>query len=583
MKFSAVAKIFSEIEQRSSRNEIIILLAELMRAATARECEILAYLVLGTLRAPYRPTQFNMAEKLATKVVADLLNTTGTDITTAVRKTGDLGTVLLVDGWEQTGDPSLTDVYDSLVLLEAISGTGSQEDRHATLLTLLRALDPLSAQYVVRIVLGKLRLGFSDMTLIDALSWMVAGDKSLKKEIEQAYTLCADLGRIAHIVREEGKKGLHAVNIVVGIPIRPAAAERLQSAEAIMEKLGPCVAQPKLDGFRLQVHCKRTAHGEEVALFSRNLIDMTEQFPEVVAALKKHHFKSVIVEGEAIVYDERTDSFLPFQETVKRKRKHGIEEASRELPLKLFLFDLLYYDGESYLDRPHEERRAKLEAIFPRQSHHDVVSVIDERPMKTGKQLEEYFLEVVAAGLEGLVVKRPDAIYQAGKRNFNWIKLKRHAAHTLEDTIDAVILGYNTGAGRRASFGIGAFLVGVYDPKHDRFETVAKVGTGLSDAEWHDLKKRCDKEAVKSKPHNVVCESALEPDVWVYPSIVCEIQAEEITRSPLHTAGRDRLGNGLALRFPRFISFRSDKSATEATTEEELRTLYTQQREHVTE
>lgn len=576
MKFSFVSQIFSEIEQRTARNEIIILLADLMRQATPHECELLAYLVLGTLRAPYKKTQFNMAEKLATKVVADLLETTPADISAAVRKTGDLGTVLLVGGWNQTGDPTLTNVYDSLCVLESISGSGSQEERHDALLTLLRALDPISAQFVVRIVLGKLRLGFSDMTLIDALSWMAAGDKSLKKDIEQAYTLCADIGTIARTVRADGAKGLCSIDITVGIPIRPAAAERLQSSAAIVEKLGACVAQPKLDGFRLQVHCKPTTSGTEVTFFSRNLLDMTEQFPELSAAFKRECTKACIVEGEAIVYDEETDSFLPFQETVKRKRKHGIAEAAQELPLRIFLFDLLYYDHESYLNKPHYLRRAQLEKLFPRHTHHDTISVIDEKPIKTAAELEEYFLEVVAAGLEGLIIKRPDALYQAGKRNFNWIKLKRHAAHTLEDTIDAAILGYYHGSGKRASFGIGAFLVGIYNQQEDRFETVAKVGTGLTDTEWKELKKRCDTDAVAEKPHNVLCSEQLAPDVWVYPTTVCTIQAEEITRSPTHSAG-------LALRFPRFQTFREDKSPTEATSRAELKHLFAQQREQVTE
>ena len=160
------------------------------------------------------------------------------------------------------------------------------------------------------------------------------------------------------------------------------------------------------------------------------------------------------------------------------------------------------------------------------------MQVIEERATSTTAELTNYFNEQIEKGLEGLVVKRPDAVYQPGKRNFNWIKLKRHEGGHLADTIDAVVLGYYAGQGKRASFGIGAFLVGVYDKEKDRFETVAKVGTGLTDEEFKDLKKQCDKHAIKAQPVNVLCAPELAPDVWVEPSIVVVIQADEITQSP---------------------------------------------------
>ena len=181
------------------------------------------------------------------------------------------------------------------------------------------------------------------------------------------------------------------------------------------------------------------------------------------------------------------------------------------------------------------------------------VQVIEEKQIKSAKELEDYFLAAIAEGLEGIVVKRSDAIYQPGKRNFNWIKLKRQEEGHIEDTIDCVVLGYYAGSGKRAAFGIGAFLVGLFNKKEDRFETVAKVGTGLTDAEWVELKKRCDKIQVSKKPHNVICAKDLYPDVWVTPDIVCQIRADEITKSPMHAAGKEDDALGLALRFPRLM------------------------------
>ena len=206
------------------------------------------------------------------------------------------------------------------------------------------------------------------------------------------------------------------------------------------------------------------------------------------------------------------------------------------------------------------------------------LQVIEEKQITTAEELEAYFFASVGEGLEGIVVKRPDAIYQPGKRNFNWIKLKRQEEGHIEDTIDCVVLGYYPGSGKRAAFGIGAFLVGLFNKKDDRFETVAKVGTGLTDQEWIDLKKRCDAIKVSHKPNNVVCAKELYPDVWVQPDIVCQIRADEITQSPTHMAGKGDGKLGLALRFPRLMGYRVDKSPRDATTVTELRDMYEHQK-----
>ena len=171
-------------------------------------------------------------------------------------------------------------------------------------------------------------------------------------------------------------------------------------------------------------------------------------------------------------------------------------------------------------------------------------------------------------------MRRPHAPYQPGKRNFNWIKLKRQQSGELADTIDAVVLGYYAGKGKRAAFGIGAFLVGVYNSKTDMYETLAKVGTGLTDKEWVDLKKRCDVLAVPTKPASIICNKDLAPDVWVEPGIVAVILADEITKSPMHTAGKTETISGLALRFPRFMGYALDKKPEQATSVEETRRLF---------
>jgi len=577
MKFKTVAEYFEKINQESARLAITHLLAELLGKASSHEAIIISYLSLGTLRALYKTTQFNMADKLVARVVAQLLKIDIKSVEKEMKEYGDLGTVV---GRHYThhhaAEPTVLHIYEELEALEKMSGAGSQEEKSDYLYKLLAHVDPLSAQYIIRMVLGKLRLGFSDMTLIDALSWMLVENKSLHERIEHGYNICADIGLITGILKEYGIKGLEHIEITLGIPIRPAAAERLPTAEEIFDKIGPCVAQPKLDGFRLQIHYDNRRNANKYWFYSRNLHDMSEMFPDIVASLSSLKAQTLIAEGEAIAFDENTGSFVPFQETVKRKRKHGIEEAAAAYPLKLFLFDILYYDGESLLNKAHATRRELLKKVLT--THHSqIINIIDEESINSAHELEEYFLANIAAGLEGVVVKKPSSHYQPGKRNFNWIKLKYHAEHQLEDTLDVVVLGYYYGSGKRASFGIGAFLVGIYNSHKDRFETIAKVGTGLKDADWRYLKKQCDKIAVRSRPHGIICDKNLEPDVWVNPQIVCAVLADEITISPIHSAGKTEHQLGYALRFPRFVGYRPDKLVTEATTIDEVKTLFAAQ------
>lgn len=577
MHFIDVARSFYTIEQESARLTITTLLAQLLKEAGPYEAAIISNLSLGQLRPPYKGTQFNFAEKSCAQVLAQFLSISVDAIVKDAKRLGDFGLVVLQYEWKSTANLTLEQVYDQLVALEAINGTGAQEKKATHLLQLLQQLDPLSAQYVIRIILQTLRLGFSDMTLIDAFSWMAAGNKSLRAAIEQAYNVCVDIGFIIYVLKKEGIETVKELKPQIGIPIRPAAAERLPSAKEIIEKIGPCIAQPKLDGFRLQIHLRKDKGQPEIHFFSRNLVDMSAMFPDLIKPIEQLAVQNLICEGEAIGYDPDTQSFLPFQETVKRKRKHGIEEAAKELPLLVFLFDILYLNGKDLMPLTTEERRDQLLAIT-KHADKNVIRVIEEKKVSTAQELESYFLENIEAGLEGLVVKKPDAPYQPGKRNFNWIKLKRHAESHLEDTIDAVILGYYAGSGKRSGFGIGAFLVGVFNKRKDDFETIAKVGTGLSDAQWVELKKQCDKHAVKEKPKNVACAKELYPDVWVDPAIVCQIFADEITLSPLHSAGKTEHQLGYALRFPRFMGYREDKGPEQATDVDEIKRLFEDQR-----
>jgi len=245
------------------------------------------------------------------------------------------------------------------------------------------------------------------------------------------------------------------------------------------------------------------------------------------------------------------------------------------MPLKAFVFDILYKDGASLLEKPLVERLKILEETI---QPDDVLMLTSHQMVRDAETLSLLFEEAISKGLEGVVVKKLESPYEAGARNFNWVKLKRHSAGALQDTIDCVLLGYIFGRGKRAALGAGALLVGVYDPKQDIFVTVSKIGTGLTDEEWRSIRERTKGLVVDHKPARV--SSLIEPSVWLEPKIVVEVLADEITRSPIHTAGKVGDEPGYALRFPRLVAFREqDKRPEDATTVDDLIEMYQNQGE----
>ncbi|MDO9027728.1 MAG: ATP-dependent DNA ligase, partial [Candidatus Roizmanbacteria bacterium] len=276
----------------------------------------------------------------------------------------------------------------------------------------------------------------------------------------------------------------------------------------------------------------------------------------------------------------KTKQFLSFQETVQRKRKYNIKEKALEVPLKLFAFELLYLDGKNFIKLPFIERRKTLEQSIKKNKNikEQIIIVDDQEEVEKEDRLEEIFDKAIDQKLEGVIAKKIDGIYQPGARGWNWIKYKRSYSSKINDTVDCLVMGYDLGKGKRTDFGIGAFLVGVLDKNKDLFVTVAKIGTGLTDVEWKLLQVKSQKFRLrqgsggqaKVKPQNYIVNKQMKCDVWVTPRIVVEIRADEITKSPTHTAG-------LALRFPRLERFRDDKNPQETTTLKEIERMYENQ------
>jgi DNA ligase-1 len=577
VEFAILAHTFEELEGTSSRLTLIELLTALFRSIERPgELEQVCYLVQGRVAPFFEALEMGMAEKTVAKSLAIASQTTPENVLSRYHRLGDMGLVaeqLRKETGTESGSLSVNDVFLGLKTIAQAAGQGVVERRIAKLADMLMQVDSVSANYVVRILLGNLRLGIGDATVLDALAKARWNDTKKRKLLEGAYNKTSDLGLIArtlfeHASEEEAERAVVALSVQVGKPIRSQLAERLPDAQTIIAKMGVVVAQYKYDGFRTQIH----KDGKQVSIFSRNLENMTHMFPELISAtLAQVQAERAILDAEALAYNATSDEFLPFQETTRRRRKHQIEAIAKLLPLKAFVFDILYKDGTPLLDTPLGERLKILQETI--QPSNDTLMLTQSHVVGDAHALTLLFDEAISLGLEGLVVKKQDSRYEAGARNFNWVKLKRHSAGALGDTIDCVLLGYLFGRGKRAAFGVGALLVGVYDLEQDVFVTVTKIGTGLSDEQWRSIRERTRGLEVDQKPARV--SSLIEPSVWVSPQLVIEVLADEITRSPIHTAGKAGDEPGYALRFPRLIAFREqEKKPEDATTVEELIEMY---------
>ena len=568
MTFKELSVYLKRLEKTPSRNEITSILAELFKKSSALEIDKIVYLVLGSLAPSYQGIVLNIAERMMLRIIALAYDEDINKVKALYKEKGDLGTVAEELASGAGGAITVGEVHSALLDIANEAGEGSQEKKISRMAKLLGELTPLGARYVARIPVGKLRLGFSDMTILDALSYMVNGDKSARAEIEKAFNVFVDIGVIAKTVKAKGLSGLKGIKPMAGTPIRPSLAERLPSAEKILEKIGPKVAvEPKYDGIRAELHIFSEEGKRKVSIFSRNLENTTHMFPDLVEAISQIKVKTAIFDSEAIGYEPKSGKFLPFQETVQRKRKHDIEEVARRLPLKLFVFDILFKDGKSYLEAPFSERRKVLEGTIGKKG--EKLEITRQETTDSAERIRDLIKTYLSEGLEGAMIKKIEAPYKAGARGFHWIKYKKNTGGGGADTIDCLVLGINKGRGKRAGFGVGAFLVGVRDG--EKFKSVSKIGTGLTDEQWRELDKRSRALEVREKPKEYELHKNLEPDIWVRPSLVVEILADEITKSPIHSAG-------LALRFPRLIRFRDEKNPNQTTTTAELKNFYEMQK-----
>ncbi|WP_400226266.1 ATP-dependent DNA ligase [Methanomethylophilus alvi] len=587
MQFGDLAEVFDRLEKTSSRLEMTDILAEFFRNVKPEEIRKTIYLSVGRLHPDFVPLELGMADKLVLKAIASVSGRRSEEVEDLWTKTGDPGEVaemLIAKKKQMTlfSEPlSFQNVIEGLTAIENASGKDSQDKKMKLLARMLHDSSPLEARYLCRIVTGRMRVGAGTMTVMDALASAFAS-KEDRPDIERAFNITCDMGLVAETLASGGLDAVKGIEVSVGNPVKVMLAERLRSLPEIMERLGgKCAFEYKYDGIRVQAHIKK-GPGGFVKLFSRRLEDLTSNFPDIgEALLRQLKGREAIVEGECVAYDPDTGTLQPFQNVTHRRKKHGMEKAVEDIPVRIFLFDMLYCNGEDYTLKPYSFRRMRLESSFKDDDseRYDHIGYTSRAIIDSDEKAQEFFDGAIAARCEGIMAKSlsEDSVYRAGSRGFLWIKYKKDYTQALVDSFDLTVVGAFYGMGKRAGK-YGALLMAAYDPDTGRFGTACKLGTGFDDAFLDAMPGLLEKYRCETKPASLDAE--MVPDVWFIPGVVLEVTAADISLSPIHTIayGTVKEDAGLGLRFPRFTGrVRDDKTPEQCTTASEIVEFYRMQ------
>lgn len=539
MEFAEFADCAAAIEEESADLETVALVAELFLDADDA-LEPVTRFVQGRVFAAHDGTKLDVGPSLCHAALAKAAspNVTTADVEARLASVGEIGAVAeALDLGGQRGlaafagdddDLTVTEVDRTLRALATTSGTGSTDTKLDTLFGLFTRAGDLEARFLARLVLGEMRIGVGEGTVRDAIAeaFCVPTDA-----VERALQVSNDCGLVARIAREKGESGLAEIRLEIGRPVQAMLAQAGTVTDAIDMWDGAAAVETKYDGARVQVH----HDGETTWLFSRNLEDVTDALPDVVEAVETALDVPAILDGEVVAVDTDGEP-RPFQEVLRRfRRKHDVERAREDVRVELHTFDCLHVDGEDLLETPLVERRDRLTTHLSEGVSSLVIT--DDADV-----IAEIEAEALDAGHEGIMLKNPNSTYTPGNRGKNWLKRKPDV-----ETLDLIVTGAEWGEGRRANV-LGTFLLSVRtDDPDDPFETIGKVATGITDATLASLSARLE-------PHIV---SQTGTTVEIEPSVVFEVGYEEIQRSPTYSSG-------YALRFPRFVAVREDKSPADA-------------------
>ncbi len=578
MEFSIISEIFEKMEKTTKRIELTNILVELLEKTPKKLIPNVVYLIQGIIRPNFEGVELGIAEKLAIRAISKSVGFPVKKIEDDYEEDGDLGITasnlikLKTQTTFTTEKITVERVYDTLFKISKLEGKRSQDLKMKYISSLLNDATPLEGKFVLKILLGTLRLGIAENTVMDALAIAFTGKKENREHIENAYNVSSDLGKVSLIIATDGIDEIKKFRISLFSPVRPMLADRIQSEKDVIKKMPKqFAAEYKLDGERVQIHKKN----DSIILFSRSLENITQYYPDIVDNIGKLlKTDNGVFEAEIVPINENTGEFLPFQELMHRRRKHKLDEAVSQYPITVNFFDVLYYDKNDCLDSPYSERRKILERLVDENSFAKLVPML---LVKNENEVEDFLENSINAGCEGLMLKTLDSPYRAGTRGSNWLKLKREYRNELGDSLDLVVIGAYFGRGRRTGL-YGTLLLASYNPEEDNLPSICKVGTGFTDESLDQLYQMLSNKVTIKKNSRVVSE--MEADVWFDPELVLEIVASEITLSPIHKTGLNliRKGSGFALRFPKFTGkIRYEKAVEDSSTGEEVLTLYNRQ------
>jgi len=560
MDYADLVDVYEALDATEATLELTDLVAEALRSADEAHLPLVVKLLRGDPFAAWKPDELGLSSSLTAEAITKATGVDEEDVEDAWRETGDLGSAA---AWAVEHERQQTlfaetltvrAVHDTLQAVATYEGEGSQGRRIDAVAGLVADADSAEAKYVVRTVLGHLRLGIGEGTIRDAIAQAFLADREDEEAfatavdaVERAFQVTNDYRLVAETARDEGVAGLEELEVELFRPLRVMLARKAEGLDDALTTVAgrdgaeddgvadgdsdAALLEYKLDGFRIQVH----VDGDDVAIFTRRLEDVTAQFPEVVEWVRECvDADRCIVEGEVFAYDPETGDPLPFQTLSRRiKRKYDVEAMAEEVPVAVQLFDLLALAGEDYLDAPLRERIDALEGILdPRPGDFDRMTnlVTDDRDVAG-----EFYEDALDAGHEGIMAKNLDATYQPGNRAGYTVKVKP----TMEP-LDLTVIRAKWSEGRRSNR-LGRLFLGCRDDETGEFLAVGRLSTGFTDEELGEVTERLEPTIVEQDGREVAFE----------PSVVLGVEYEEIQASPEYDSG-------FALRFPRFVGFRDD-------------------------
>ena len=543
------AELCQRVEGVSGSLEKIDLVAAFLKNLDDDDLAVASGFIMGDLFSPSLDLVMGVGPSILYEAMARACGCSTERISDMLRATGDPGLVAsaAVDKKKPIGfaafikdEPlSIKEVYQRLVAVARASGKGSQDAKVKNLQYLFSQATPLEAQYIARLAIEDMRIGIGEGGVRDAIAQAFSQDAS---KVERAYNLTNDIGLVAVNAR---KGTLADLNVLINHPIKMMLAQVGEGISASMQELGSAAIEWKYDGARVQIH----KDGKRVRIFSRRLEDVTRSLPEIVRLAQEVRADKAILDGEVVAIGKDSRP-LAFQEILKRfRRKYNVEKQAKETPLHLFLFDLIYLDGQSTVDLPLTRRRELLEGIA------DPSILADQVISDSVQRAEEIYHQALEKGHEGLILKNSMSVYAPGKRGKNWLKIK-----PVMETLDLAVIGAKWGEGRRASF-LGSYRLACLDEATSKLQDIGWVATGLTDealAELTELFREL-----------ILVQNGME--VELKPAVIFEVAYEEIQKSQSYSSG-------YALRFPRLVRVRDDKSLEEADSLERVESLYRVQR-----